>query len=41
MIYKRMCQIVGQEQETLNAELKQYFQMYKMFNAKGHLGTSL
>ena len=38
MIYKRTRQIAGQERKTLNAELKQYYQMYKLFNAKGHLG---
>ena len=38
MILKQTRQIVGEERKKLNAEVKQYHQMYSLFNEKGHLG---
>ena len=38
MILKQTRQIVAEERKSLNVELKQYCEMYKLFNVKGHLG---
>ena len=38
MILKQTRQIVAEERKILNVELKQYCEMYKLLNVKGHLG---
>ena len=38
IIFKRTRQIVGEEKKNLNAELKQFYHLYSLFNEKGHLG---